>query len=102
MTSTETIESIYRYSESVGAFERPGMLSSLLADDELHRTIDELHADIEEVYGGNDEEYGIREAFSNNIVEPTIDIIVGKIEPWVHGHVKGLRPFLVIMFNSKF
>ena len=39
------------------------MLSSLLADDELHRTIDELHADIEEVYGGNDEEYGIREAF---------------------------------------
>jgi hypothetical protein len=102
MTSTETIESIYRYVESVGAFERPGMMSSLLADDDLHRTIDELNEDIAEVYGGGDEEYSIREAFSDNIMEPTIDIIVGKIKPWVHGHIKGLRPFLVTMFNSKF
>jgi hypothetical protein len=106
-TSTEIIQSIYDFVERVDAFEKPGMLRGILADDELHRIVDELHrivdelkADAQEVYddGDRDEERAFREAFYINVIDPTVDDIISHIEPWVHGRVRGLKLFLLSIF----
>ena len=99
-TSTEIIQSIYDFVERVDAFEKPGMLRGILADDELHRIVDELKADAEEVYGDSDrdEERAFREAFYINVIDPTVDDIISHIEPWVNGRVRGLKLFLLSIF----
>lgn len=95
-SSNDVIEAIYRYAQSVNAFERPGMLAGMMADDELHRLIDELGEDIREI---EEDEEELQEACFHEVSEPAIKDMISRVTAWVSGgRVTGLDAFLSSMF----